>query len=154
MAARIWYTSLVMDDAGRKGHTLRQFRRNDGQELIEYALVLPVLMLLLLGIMEFGMLILSYNTIANAAREGARFGVVDPSNTSGIQNAAKGLTTGLNQDALTVLVNDPPPAGNAIRVKVTYNHPLVTGPIIAAVGGGGTVQLSTVATMQIEQPYN
>ena len=53
-------------------------RREAGQELVEFALILPLLLLLFLGIIEFGRAILAYNTIANAAREGARYGIVDP----------------------------------------------------------------------------
>ena len=56
----------------------RGSRREAGQELVEFALILPLLLLLFLGIIEFGRAILAYNTIANAAREGARYGIVDP----------------------------------------------------------------------------
>lgn len=51
-------------------------RDNRGQELVEYALTLPILLLLVIGIMEFGVTIFVYNTMANAAREGARVGAV------------------------------------------------------------------------------
>ena len=53
-------------------------RREAGQELVEFALILPLLLLLFLGIIEFGRAMLAYNTIANAAREGARYGIVTP----------------------------------------------------------------------------
>jgi hypothetical protein len=132
---------------------LERFRRDGGQELLEFALILPLLLLILLGIMEFGLVILSYNTIANAAREGARYGIVNPSDTGGIQAAAMGMTSGLDQGAVTVLVNNPPPASDQIRVRVNYDHTLITGPIIAAAGGSPTLPLSTVATMWAEQPY-
>ena len=57
-------------------------RDNKGQELVEYALTLPILLLLVLGIMEFGLAIFAYNTVANAAREGARVGAVVPIQSS------------------------------------------------------------------------
>jgi Flp pilus assembly protein TadG len=66
----------------RRWGTFAQSGTN-GQEVVEYALILPLLMLLFLGIVEFGWAVLSYNTIANAAREGARFGIVHPT-TAGI----------------------------------------------------------------------
>ena len=44
-------------------------RREAGQELVEFALILPLLLLLFLGIIEFGRAMLAYNTIANAARK-------------------------------------------------------------------------------------
>ena len=47
-------------------------RRRTGSTLLEFALVLPVLIALIIGIMEFGWLVYNNMTIANAAREGAR----------------------------------------------------------------------------------
>ena len=49
--------------------------RRDGQALVEFALVVPVLILLLFGILDFGRAIYAYNTIADAARDGARVAV-------------------------------------------------------------------------------
>ena len=54
----------------------RTGEKETGQDVVEFALVLPVLVLLLLGIMEFGFLVFHYNTLASAAREAARAGVV------------------------------------------------------------------------------
>jgi Flp pilus assembly protein TadG len=48
-----------------------------GQTLVEFALVLPIFILLLVGIFDFGRAIYAYNTISNAAREGVRVGIVD-----------------------------------------------------------------------------
>jgi Flp pilus assembly protein TadG len=55
----------------------RRVRKNqDGQALVEFALVLPILLLLLIGMMEFGLLLFNQQIITNASREGARFGIV------------------------------------------------------------------------------
>jgi len=55
----------------------RRFRRaDDGAELIEMALVTPILLLLLAGIFDFGFLFRSWEVVTNAAREGARVGVL------------------------------------------------------------------------------
>lgn len=55
----------------------RRFKKNEsGVSLIEFALVLPLLLALVLGIIEFGWLFNGYITITGAAREGARFAVV------------------------------------------------------------------------------
>ena len=113
---------------------------------MEYALVLPLLMLLLLGIMEFAIIIFSYDTIANAAREGTRYGIIDPADTAGIEAVARNRALGLNQATLQVTATQ---VDNTIRVEVTYDVNLITGLIIQAVGGP-TLQLRTVATMQIE----
>ena len=48
-----------------------------GQALVEFALVFPVLVLILLGIFEVGRAVFAYNTLGNAAREGARVAAVN-----------------------------------------------------------------------------
>jgi hypothetical protein len=130
-------------------------RREDGQDIVEYALTLPLFVLLFLGVVEFGLVIMSYNTIANAAREGARAGIIAPSEDcdagcmdAAAEAAARTLTTGLNADALEVTVTRP--GGGTIQVQVDYVASLITGPIIAVVGGDGTIPLQTVATMTLE----
>ena len=50
-----------------------------GQALVEFALILPIFVLLLVGIFDFGRAIYAYNTISNAAREAVRVGIVDQS---------------------------------------------------------------------------
>jgi Flp pilus assembly protein TadG len=127
---------------------LRYLRRDKGQDLVEYALIFPLFSLLLLGIMEFGLVMLSYDSIANAAREGARYGIIHPSDYAGIEAAARRSTIGLNQAALQFAVSQP--IGNIIQVEADYDHNLITGLIIGAVGGRGTLHLHTLATMQIE----
>ena len=55
-------------------HRLRAFHHGDeGQNLVEFALLLPVLMFILMGIMQFGLIFAVYLTANNAVREGARW---------------------------------------------------------------------------------
>jgi len=54
----------------------RQLRCDDGAELIEFALVFPLLLLVLFGIIDFGLLFQRYEAVTNAAREGARVAVL------------------------------------------------------------------------------
>ena len=49
-----------------------------GQDLVEFALVTPLLVLILLGILEFSLVMFCYNSISNAAREAARYGIIHP----------------------------------------------------------------------------
>lgn len=56
---------------------LRAFQQEDeGQNLVEFALLLPVLMYILMGIMQFGLIFAVYLTLNNAVREGARWGSI------------------------------------------------------------------------------
>ena len=65
-----------MRDHDHHGEAVRAGRPR-GQALVEFALVFPVLILILLGIFEVGRAVFAYNTIGNAAREGARVAAVN-----------------------------------------------------------------------------
>ena len=51
-------------------------RSERGAELIEFALVFPTLLLVMLGIIDFGFLFQRYEVVTNAAREGARVAIL------------------------------------------------------------------------------
>jgi Flp pilus assembly protein TadG len=56
--------------------------KSRGQGLVEFALVLPLFLLLVFGIMDLGLAVFSYNSITNAAREGARLAIVNQDGTN------------------------------------------------------------------------
>ncbi len=51
-------------------------RAEEGQNIVEFALLLPLLLYLLLGIIQFGFIFAAYLTLNNAVREGARWGSI------------------------------------------------------------------------------
>ncbi|MBN2392122.1 MAG: pilus assembly protein [Anaerolineae bacterium] len=59
-------------------------KKQKGQGLVEFALILPVMLLVIVGTMEFGRIFLIYATVSNGAREGARYGMVSPTDIDGI----------------------------------------------------------------------
>jgi len=61
-----------MGITARPSHVRRRRSRDDGQSLVEFALVLTPLFLMLLGIIQFGFIFNAYITITNATREAAR----------------------------------------------------------------------------------
>lgn len=78
-------------------HGCRSFGRDEeGQNLVEFALLLPVLMYLLMGIIQFGLIFLSYVTVNNAAREGARWGSIYVYDSSGGRSKADNDVTRQN----------------------------------------------------------
>lgn len=149
----------MLDDAGQTQPPVKigmGRRLEGGQELVEYSLILPLLLLLIFGIVDFGIAVLNYNTIANAAREGARAAILPPSDVCDLSCqdvnalvAAQRLTTGLNAGELTVSSPDRSVAG-AVTMEVSYNVRLITGPVIAALGGADTIPIRAVASMQTE----
>ena len=71
--------------------------RSRGQGLAEFALVAPILILLIVGVLDFGRAIYAANAVANAARMGARTAIVNQ-NVPDISTRAAGQATALGID--------------------------------------------------------
>jgi Flp pilus assembly protein TadG len=77
------------------------------QSVIEYVFILPLMVLFVAGIYDLGRVFYSFITITNAAREGARYGTLNPKLTQGICNAAvyeaqsSGISLNYNNIAIT-----------------------------------------------------
>lgn len=56
----------------RLSYIRRKLRRDDGQALVELALTMPLLLLLVMGIIQFGIMLSDYSSLVNASRAGAR----------------------------------------------------------------------------------
>jgi hypothetical protein len=59
-------------------------KRAKGQGLVEFGLILPALLLILLGIAEFGRLMITYSSVASASRDAARYGASVGDNAMGV----------------------------------------------------------------------
>ena len=144
---------------------LRRWQSDEGAELIEFALVLPMLLLVVLGIAEFGFMFQRYEVITNAAREGARIAVLPGYSAADVQNRVAAYvtqgrvpTTTTNPAVAVVDVDIPIPGGVPIaakRVTVTYTHSYMFLTGIGAMFGGSyaTVPLTAVAEMRTEVTY-
>jgi Flp pilus assembly protein TadG len=121
--------------------------RDRGQNLVEFALLLPLLLLFILGIVEFGVAVFAYSTIANAAREGARVGVVPSAQEQDIVDAVVQRTGGLNLTSANITATL---TITQTAVEVVYDHRLISGLIVQAAGGDPEVRLRSVATMYRE----
>jgi Flp pilus assembly protein TadG len=135
---------------------------DEGAELIEFALVLPMLLLVVLGIAEFGFMFQRYEVITNAAREGARIAVLPGYSTADVQNRVSAyvtqgrVPTTVTNPVVTVADVDIPVPGrlpiSARRVTVTYTHSYMFLPGIGALFGTtyATVPITAVAEMRME----
>ena len=118
----------------------RRVRSERGAELVEFALTLPLLLLVVLGIIEFGLLFQEYEVVTNAAREGARIAVL--SNSAGYTN-----------DEVVTRVNDYLEAGGLDLAQATP-APAVAGPTEEDIGGGKCVTtMSVTASYQHPVPF-
>ena len=57
-----------------------------GQGLVEFALILPIFLTLIMGIVEFGRLMITYAGVASASREATRYGASVGTNASGVEH--------------------------------------------------------------------
>jgi Flp pilus assembly protein TadG len=62
-------------------------RRRRGQALVEFALVIPIFLLIFVGLFDLGRAVFAYNTLTNAAREGVRLAIVNQDSASIIARA-------------------------------------------------------------------
>lgn len=122
-----------------------------GAAAVEFAIVSMVLILLLVGIVQFGYIFNQWQQIEHAAREGARWASLG--NSAGdvrgtVQAAAPGV--GLTASQIVISPGDPVSAmpGTPITVNVSVNVP-VFAPMMAEFVGG-TVPLSASATQRVE----
>jgi TadE-like protein len=135
-------------------------RRRSGQSLVEFAVVLPVFLLVLAGILDFGLGLYSQMTVINAAREGARVGVVtigDP--TVAVEDRVKAMSGGLDQSKLSISVKCERPsgssfvacsgpqwvAGDGVLVTVHYDYAMLW-----PLAFGNHLDLSSSVQMRIE----
>lgn len=123
-----------------------------GQDLVEFALVFPVLALILFGVLDLGRVFYYSITIANAAREGARYAMFYPDDTNGIRAAAEreALNSGVDlTDGTKATIDITCPSGCGrglpIRVMVTYNFDLLLLMVIP----GGEIDLVKGSEMMI-----
>ena len=152
--------------AGRKSIRAR-LRSECGAELIEFALVTPVLLMVVLGIVDFGFLFQRMEVVTNAAREGARVAVLPGYSVADAKaRACDYIVTG----GLPITGSCPAPTNPVInvidwpipmavgpaltgkRVQVTFTHNyMFIGPVAGWFGGSFTsVPVSAVSIMRDE----
>lgn len=129
---------------------MKNLKNEKGQSLIEFAILLPLLLLLLMGILEFGLMLNAYLSINNSAREGARLGIVDGSNLE-ISELITNLSPNLNTENLVVNIiplEGSRKSGDTLTVEVIYNYHVII-PIMSNVLND-VVVLKAKTSMRIE----
>jgi Flp pilus assembly protein TadG len=125
-------------------------RRTRGQAMVEFTLILPMLLLLIFGIYQFGQTYADYIQVTNAARDGGRKALVSRSDASGVADVistAKNSTWWLdkNQMAVSVSPGQPWTTGQNVTVTVTYPYSInLLGFVVAS----GTLKSTTTVRME------
>jgi Flp pilus assembly protein TadG len=142
------------------GRVRRGTHRSRGQGLVEFALVLPIMLFLFMMLFDFGRAVYAYSTVADAARQGVRYAIVNQTTVT-IQGKAAGAATALGIAPASVAVAfhpagttvgtcSPLDLGCVAEVQVPYRWTAIT-PIIADVIG--QIDMSSTARMPIERVY-
>ena len=133
-------------------------KSNAGQNVVEFALALPVILALLFGLIWFGIILHSQVTLSNAARVGTSFLVRHPLATDAeVETVIRQNLGALDEDRLTVEIT--PPREQRVPyvqldVSLRYRVPLPT-IAIPTLGGGsitllGPMSLRADSTMNVE----
>ncbi len=124
-------------------------KKEHGAQLVEFTLIISVLLLMIMGTIEFGRVMNAQILVTNSAREGARLGAVGASAAS-IETKVENMIGSLGADNLTVTVtNAQGTPGTQVSVDVQYDLLLVV-PLIADFFPQNPVPLSSLVSMRLE----
>jgi len=148
-----------------------------GQAVIEMALTLPLLLIIVFGIIDFGFMFQRYEAVTNAAREGARLGVLvssagytdveaqnralDYLRASGLNGTVRScggaevkdtMCAQMATSTVSVLGTTPPKTVDQVTMRVEYDHEFsFLGPFMRLFGSTwGTIRLGSASSMRKE----
>jgi Flp pilus assembly protein TadG len=149
----------VPETPGTARTFLSRLRREEGQALVEFALVLPVLLMIVTGITSFGIVFYRYVTLTDAVRVGARTlalqrGNSSPCTSAANQTVASAVDVGLTNSQLTFSYNGTPfyvsstcsgsgatwNQGDSVTVQATIPYSLSIFGVITITSGHLTAQ--------------
>lgn len=131
----------------------RKYRR--GAAVVEFAIIAPVFFLLVMGMIEYGRMVMVQQVLTNASREGCRMGVLDGTTAADVTTMINSYMTAARINGATVTMNPNPPssAGYGQSVTVTVSVPFnqvswLPSPMYL---GGQTLSASTVMRRETVQ---
>ena len=114
---------------GKTGSRLAQ-RNRRGAAVVEFAVVVPIFLTLVFGMIEYGRMVMVQQIITNAAREGARVAILTTATTSSVTSTVTTYLTNVSITGETVTVSPNPPtsaaAGTGVTVTVSIPYSSVS----------------------------
>ena len=131
-------------------HLIKLKKNEKGQSMVEFALVIPVLLLIVIGIIEFGFMFSSYLTLTNASREAVRYISLGGDDVGAILRANN---VAVNTDPNRMVVTISPTSsnrdrGDSVTVEINYDYDFLT-PFMDVLLGNN-FNLKVKATMRVE----
>ena len=144
-------------------HPLNKNSKNErGQSLVELAISLMIILMLLMGAVDFGIALFSFVTMRDAAQEGALYGSINPDDMDGMKDRAIAAASDLiiiAEDDITITPSQPTKlcegstSGNphTLTVMIERDQPVFT-PLVAVMIGTDTIKLRAEITDTILLP--
>jgi Flp pilus assembly protein TadG len=135
-----------------------KLRKERGGALIEFAVITPLLLILLFGIIEFGLILYNQAVLTNASREGARYGIVAGNTASGISTVVADYCDGrlitfgtLADTSVSATPLDGTTSfGDDLEVLVTWQYDFLALPNLPGIGLNNPMNLSARTVMKYE----
>jgi Flp pilus assembly protein TadG len=128
-----------------------RLKEEQGQSMVEFALVLPILILIVCIIIDLGWIFGNQITLNNACREAARYSSIHEHDSTANDDSADALSVfrnaapSLSAPSLT-LIN---PDTDSVKISVTASVPVLTG-VTSTLLGKSTVTIRAESTMKLE----
>lgn len=147
---------------GRYGNPMKNKRKSIGQSLVEFAVILPIVLLLLLGFLDMARALMYYSVLTNSVREATRNAIVmdyevykNTPNTfitnikQKVWDSAVGIPNAATNVAVTVVVTTEGGDYTKISIKANYTFRPVT-PGITLITGSSGIPLEAKSVMRLE----
>ena len=126
--------------------SIRLIKNEKGANAVEFAIILPILVVLIFGIFQFGIAFNNYITITHAAREGARRAAVDLNNPLLKQIIIdRAYPIPITQDDIIINTPEGTKIGDPVEVIITYEITIEI-PLV----GSWNIPLTSKAVMRLE----
>lgn len=136
--------------------TVARLAREDGQSIVEFAIILPFLLFLLLGITQFGLAFHNYLAITDAARVGARAAAVNRTTNpctaarTAIQNTVSPAQWGVVSSRITCNPSTPGASGSSYTISISYPVTIGLPGMFGLPPFNTTGSMATSATERLE----
>lgn len=140
---------------------MKEQRRSSGQSLVEFALVFPILFLLVTGFFDMGRAVFYYSSLSNSVREGTRYAIVHEETINDVaendrylllQQKVEEFSFGLDASDITITVvveMDENDRRESVSITATYMFTPITPGIKQIFGTKTGIPITTQSTMRI-----
>ena len=125
-------------------------KRGLGQALVEFALLIPLFILIVILFIDLGRATSVYIQLSNAVREGTRYAIVHQFDEENITDVVHQYSQSLDHNQMTVA---PSRDTTTVTIVVTYPYSPLTPGLSWLLGGAGVIPLSVQSTATISPLY-